>query len=248
MILFWETVVAFTPTGWLLAVTAWRDRDRAVDFSTAWFVSAVAFYVIAARTSSDTWAFYYHILSVAPAALLIGAGYDRFDGGSALPARWQVRQTWQRRIGRTFVVAVVTVFGAGTAVLIHKRDAPTRTEQLLYECSRRFSGSVPRTGQIVVRGGRMFDVYGRPVAYNESMVFAWMDRKGFNYGAEEFSLETIEAIARRGGRFWMVARGDLDDSGLRQEVIRRYDVVSTCEDTFWLVDLGARDRDVTAVP
>jgi hypothetical protein len=118
----------------------------------------------------------------------------------------------------------------------------------MFECSRRFSGSVPETDKIVVRGGRMFDVYGRRVAYNESMVFAWMDRKGFNYGAEDFSLETIEAIARRGGRFWMVARTDLEDSGLRQQVEARYDVVATCEDTFLLVDLGARAPQRTAVP
>ena len=43
----------------------------------------------------------------------------------------------------------------------------------------------------------------------ESMAFAWMDRKGFNYGAEELSAETLARIADRGGRYWIVEQREL---------------------------------------
>jgi hypothetical protein len=247
-VVVWETVVAMTPTGWILAFAAWRSRGRAVEFATAWYVAALVFYVLAARTTTDTWAFYYHILSVAPAALLIGAGFERFGAGAALPESWGVSARWQRALGRACVIISAFVLIAGTAVLIHKRDSTTAHEQAMYACSLELAEAVPPDGLIVVRGGRMVDDSGRPVAYNESMVFAWMDRRGFNYGAEELSTETLDSIAGRGGKFWFVAASDIEQAGLGQTVATRYGLVAECRDAFLLVDLTARPAPAEQTP
>ena len=239
-ILAWETTIAVTPTGWILALAAWRGRGRTVEFVTVWYVAAVFFYVLAARTTTDQWAFYYHIFSVAPMALLLGVGYERFVSGVVLPVSWGIAPRWQRAVGRSCVAATVLALIGGIVVLVHKRDKTNQREHAKYVCSVELADVVPTNEKIVVRGGQMFDESGKPVAYNESMVFAWMDRKGFNYGVEEFSLETLDSIARRGGRFWFVAARDIEDAGLDMEVRSRYSLVGECRDMFLLFDLTNR--------
>ena len=68
------------------------------------------------------------------------------------------------------------------------------------------------------------------------MVFTWMDRKGFNYGHEELSAGTLDHLAARGGRFWMVrhdaVRGDLVDVART-----RYRLVDDCDEGYALYDL-----------
>jgi hypothetical protein len=86
------------------------------------------------------------------------------------------------------------------------------------------------------------------VAYNESMVFAWMDRKGFNYGAEDLSTETLDSIARRGGRFWFVAASDIEQAGLGATVATRYELVAECRDAFVLFDLTANKASAERAP
>jgi 4-amino-4-deoxy-L-arabinose transferase-like glycosyltransferase len=247
-IVAWETAVAVTPAGWLLAFAAWRGRGRPVEFVTAWYIAAVVFYLLAARTTTDQWAFYYHILSIAPMALLMGAGFERLQSGAGLPTRWNVRSEWQRIAGMLCVAATMLAFIVGNALLVYKRDNTTQREREMYLCSVELAEVVPKDGKIVVRGGRMFDQSGRPVAYNESMVFAWMDRKGFNYAVEEFNLETLDAIARRGGRYWFVADQEIKQAGLDEDVRARYQVVGECRGSFSVFDLFNRREPNLALP
>ena len=90
----------------------------------------------------------------------------------------------------------------------------------------------------------MFDGSGRPVAHNRPMLFAWMDRKGFCYGDEQLGLKTLDEIARRGGRDWIVHRGELEEKGLKAKAEQRYRLVAEFRDTYCLYDLrGDRTGD-----
>jgi 4-amino-4-deoxy-L-arabinose transferase-like glycosyltransferase len=55
-------------------------RARVVALSAAWFASVFVFYLIAARTTGDAWAFYYHVVAVPPVALLVGHGIEGARG------------------------------------------------------------------------------------------------------------------------------------------------------------------------
>ncbi len=235
-ILQWETVGVFTPFGWLLAFAALTLPRRQVEPPLVWYGSVFLFYVLAGRTTADRWAYYYHMLSVAPAALLMGGGLVALLDGGAVAARftWLAgRGTAAARVLATGTLALLLV---ATVFLVVRRD---RRQELLpmQRCARQFASLVPPDSRIVVRGGAMHDEHGHPVAHNESMVFAWMDRKGFNYGDDQLGIDTLDAIAARGGRYWMVSRYELDGD-LRTRVEQRYRRVADCADAYTLYDLA----------
>jgi hypothetical protein len=229
----WELLGVFSPIGWVLALAALR-KPRAVELPLVWYGSVLVFYVLTARTSADDWSYYYHFISVAPACLLMGAGLDAFTGpGSSGTTRWW---RWRQWLGAALVVACLAALLGYAGLRIHRRDSHNYAEAL-YRCVVEFREHVPADGRIVVRGGIMFDRYGRPVAHNESMAFAWINRRGFNYADEQLSLETLDYIARRGGRYWIAGESELRAAGLVDSVRSRYGLLARCHqvDTEYLL-------------
>lgn len=217
----WETLGVFSPVGWLLAACAFLGPRRFWKLGAVWYGAACFFYILAARTSGDEWAYYYHCNSVPAACLLMGAGFQnlREQGGQG--------RTPQRLAALAILGATIMGLSTVMGYLMYLRDNNPRLENM-YRCAQAFTSYVPRDSMIIVPGGRMFDELGHPVAYNEPMVFAWMDRKGFNYGVEEFSLETIDELAAKGGEFWFAPRLILKTSGLEEEFEKRYERVASC--------------------
>jgi hypothetical protein len=234
----WETLAVLTPVGWLLAVAALRQPLVRIERPLVWYGAAWVFYVVFARSAADDWAFYYHGLSVGPACLLMGAGVAAFQESRVVPRSggWLVR--WEQRLGGLLVVGTIVGLVAATSYLVYKRDRQPQLRDMR-ACMLAFTTHVPPDGAIVVSGGDMHDQYGRPVAFNESMAFAWMDRKGFNYGREELGSETLDRIAARGGRYW-IARQDEIGPRLRTIVERRYRELARCEPNYTLYDLLVR--------
>jgi hypothetical protein len=229
----WETLGVFTPAGWLLVAAAlawpgaWRRRLL------VWYGAVLLFYVVSARTSGDDWSFYYHALSIAPGCLLMGAGL-----AALLEGRGIGPPAWQRGVAVLAAIGTLAGLAAAGAYLIHRRDS-NADYLAMRTCDLEFARQVPPTGLIVVDGGTMFDEYGTPVAHNESMAFAWMDRKGFNYGTEELAVDTLDAIAARGGQYWIARDRELGRQDLRQQVDARYRRLASCG-TFTLYDLQTR--------
>jgi 4-amino-4-deoxy-L-arabinose transferase-like glycosyltransferase len=239
-ILAWETAVVFTPAGWFLALAALRLPWRRIELPAVWYAAICVFYVLAARTTADRWAYYYHSLSVPPAALLMGTGLALLVERRAIPVRWGRIAEWQRAIGLALAAATIVGSIAVAAYLIDRRDNDRAYRYRMYSCALELAPLVPAVGLIVAHGGSMSDDRGHPVAHNESMLFAWMDRRGFNYGAEALSTATLEAIAARGGRYWVVEQGELERGDLAAQVDARYRRLATCDLGFALYDLRPR--------
>ncbi len=239
-----ETLAVFSPAGWLLALVALR-RPRAVEFPLIWYGAAMMFYVAAARTAADGWAYYYHGISVAPACLLVGAGAVTL--WNAAPAVFLgVSPRWRRLASIVLAVICVAALLGYAGWRIYRRDTRTYGEAL-YRCSAQFRARIPPGGRIVVRGGTLHDEYGRPVAHNESMAFVWLDRRGFSYADEELSLGTLADIVERGGRYWIVTRGQLRAAGLDDEAAQRYRLLQRCGDYLLYELAGDVSRGDTAV-
>src|SRR5262249_39232997 len=152
--------------------------------------------------------------SAAPGCLLMGAGVTALTFREVSPRCWPGLVRWAPRMAGFLAVATLVALMGVTGILIHRRDS--HADYLaMRNCAREFVRYVPATESIVVDGGTMTDEYGHPVAYNESMIFAWMDRRGFNYGREELSIETLDRIAARGGRYWVVGLSELRREGLK---------------------------------
>jgi 4-amino-4-deoxy-L-arabinose transferase-like glycosyltransferase len=73
-----EWTWVWTPFGLLVAAIgiASSPARRAVELGLWWWGALAVFYVVAARTTSAPWGVYYHVVAVAPAALLFGAGAE----------------------------------------------------------------------------------------------------------------------------------------------------------------------------
>ena len=195
-----ELLLVWTPVGVLFFVASLRAR-QSTRLAFWWYVGVLLFYLAAAGTSGDEWAAYYHCISIPSACLLIAAGVQRVRHHP------QIRRLWNW-IG---VAALVVTLIATTLVGLYRRDHDVELSRLR-DCSAELVRYIPKDASIVVRGGRSVDEFDRPVAYNEPMLFAWLDRRGFNYAKDKLSLDTLTSIARRGGQFWIVRRDELDDS------------------------------------
>jgi hypothetical protein len=227
----WETLFVFTPCGWLLFLAALGASKRRLQPELIWYGAVWVFYVLAARTSGDDWAYYYHCSSVAPACLLMGAGYDRLVGRLHAKPRLV--------LGACTLLALLLM----TTFLIYKRD--TNDDLLpVREASLQFALDVPPSGMIVVKGGKKVDEKGFPVAYNEPMVFAWMDRKGFNYAPEDLSLATLEELCSRGGRYWVMRESEIPGmpEGMIEEVEKRFVLLANGPGGYRLYDLKPADK------
>jgi hypothetical protein len=223
----WETVAVFSPVGWLLALAALCLPWARIELPLLWYGAVAIFYVGAGRTTGDQWSYYYHSLSAAPGALLMGGGLAALRDRQVLPPHWRRLWGWQPQLGG--LLAALTVGGllVTAALLIGHRDSDHGGARAHYLCSRELAVQVPPGGRIVVRGGRSRDAHGHAVAWNASMAFAWMDRKGFNYPAETVDAATLDALAARGGRYWIAAPEDFD-AGAGAWVNRRYRLLATC--------------------
>jgi 4-amino-4-deoxy-L-arabinose transferase-like glycosyltransferase len=230
----WETLGVLSPVGWLLAGAALAGRRTVYAPALVWYSAVWAFYVVAARTSGDDWAYYYHSSSAAPACLLMGAGVAALLERESPPQAWFTR--WRKGIVAGLSACTLAGLLAVAAFLIHLRDS-NASLLAMRNCALELADKIPPSEKIVVKGGRMFDEQGHPVAFNEPMVFAWMDRKGFNYGLEEQNIETLDRIAARGGRYWMVLRRDLEQEGLRPAP-QRYRLVAEYGEKYVLYDLS----------
>jgi hypothetical protein len=78
-----EVLFVFSIAGVLLLALAARPTpDRNVKHVLAWYLAIAIYYVVTLRTTHAQWAWYYHVVSVAPAALLCGWGAARVLGFS----------------------------------------------------------------------------------------------------------------------------------------------------------------------
>lgn len=104
-----QVVNVFALGGLVLAAVALlrRPRPPVVWLAGIWTLASLVFLVIAIRTTASGWAFYYHALTVGPAALLIGAGFGRIAALRPEPRAW--------RLGRQ--AGLVAALAGGAVVL-----------------------------------------------------------------------------------------------------------------------------------
>ncbi len=228
-LLKWETLGVFSPGGWLLVAAAVAGGVRRIERPLVWYAAVWIFYLAAAKTTSADWAYYYHASSVAPGCLLMGAGLAAITEGRVLPRRW----AW---IGPALGAATIVTLVGLVGVYIRLRDGRDDLRPM-WECSRAFARVVPPDGLLVVAGSAD-DGFGWTGAYNVSMPFAWMDRRGFNYPENRLGPDALDRIAAAGGRWWMARRAELERDDLRAVVDRKYRLVASCDSQYFLYDLA----------
>lgn len=231
----WQTIGVLMPLGWILLLAARRAPRFATALPLAWLVSVWIMLFVSARTTAQNWAFYYHAIAVAPACLLMGAGIAALRGRDAARVLGLPPGHLRQLVGAALMAGTLVLSMAATVVVVRRRDESEKL-RALRDCGLHFLTQIPPEGRIVVRGGSMYGSYGNPVAHDQSMLFAWLDRKGFTYGDQELSITLLTAFASRGGRYW-IAEADELRGPLRQRVAERFRLLAQCEPRYYLYDL-----------
>ena len=156
----------------------------------------LAFYLAAFRTTSSGWAYYYHIASVPPAILLMAAGAE-FGWRSAAG-----RPVWKVLLASVF--AAILLWDTFGIVQVVKEK---RTTSDIYKEAMTLRPLLAEPGLIVVPGGPSRGPTGFPVAYNASHLFYWLDRKGFNFTADNaLTMDDLHWYENHGVRYFILGK------------------------------------------
>lgn len=225
-----EGLFVWTPLGWIFLAAMFFIRKRTDVFRIVfwWLAGIGAYFLIAIRTIGDSWAAYYHVVAVPPAALAIGAVIGELS---------RRRPSDLLRFERRAVAAgLALVFGFQVFLVV--RDFHPRKFEPFYACAEAFAPLIPEGALILASGGRSRDQFDRPVAYNASYFFYWMDRKGWNIPVETASLEAVREFARKGARYFVCERGFLSwRPGLEESLRAEFPAAAECSEAI-LFNIG----------
>lgn len=103
-----ELFYGWMPTGLILALLALvlSKNTKVIKYCLYWLIAIFAYYLLAARTTSDSWAIYYHVVSIPPVALMIGACVEALTN-----VKFQKPLLRSFGVGSLVLIAVVTIAG-----------------------------------------------------------------------------------------------------------------------------------------
>ena len=101
-----EITYVWLPTGVALVLLGFLARTPLLQLEIFWMTALAIYYFVTARTSADDWAYYYHVLTVPLAALMIGHGMQTLARNGSNKA--------------AFVSAMLAIPAAGAAYLTVK--------------------------------------------------------------------------------------------------------------------------------
>lgn len=220
----------------IAAFTVWYKGDSdVVRHSLFWFAGIFIFDFIAARTTADPWARYYHIFSVPPAALLFGCGAE-----SLIPYYKDVKTSLAEKLTagnltQAVIVAALWICVAATFLLDMRQNINGRRLRNVpasgKECSAEFASRMSRPGSILVSGGNAFDEDGYPVAYDAPYMFYWLERKGFVIPAEKRSAQDVQYYADLGAEYFVADKKYVDHPpSRRNELSTAFSLIDECRD------------------
>lgn len=225
------------------AFAVWKGiRDHSAKHALVWLLSAVTIYIIAARTTSEDWASYYHIFSVPSAALLFGFGVNKLaDFSRASADTFSLRST-PANILRTVVILSIGIAVFATLSLDARQLRGHFAEHLIEDPSfafaRRIKPLLKNEGLIVASGGHCVDEKGYPVAYNASYMFYWLERKGWNVCVEEQSIGKIAEYRASSAKYFVAQKSALRAKASFENTLRLTYPVIAESDEFVAFDLS----------
>ena len=229
--------------GVLVAVFGvWRGRrEVATCHSVIWLASVFIFYVLASRTTADEWAYYYHVFSVAPFAVLFGSGVSKLGEMFRETANSYSSISLSVKLLRGVAAALVTA-SMMLAFTLEARQVKAdfqdgRSHSPGYVFAAEVKDKLTKPGLILASGGHCKDPDGYQVAYNASYMFYWLDRKGWNVCVEDQSAAAVRSYSDKGAVYFVAEAKYLRETpGLETELRQTYDLVADNSD-FAVFDL-----------
>jgi 4-amino-4-deoxy-L-arabinose transferase-like glycosyltransferase len=198
------------------AFAIWRGyKEDTARHALVWLAAIFAFYLVAARTTSEDWAAYYHAFSIAPVALLFGFAIKKlWDYTREIVDNYSRRNVIQLLSNFAIVcVVIVAVFASLRVEAMQDKAnfAENHTDSPAIEFARRIQPELLTPGLLVASGGRCRDEKGYQLAYNASYMFYWLDRKGWNICVEDQSVDRLRNLAHQGAPYFIGERRYMDE-------------------------------------
>lgn len=227
------------------AFAIWKGyRERPAQHSLLWLASIFALYILAARTTSEDWANYYHVFSIPPVALIFGFSIKKLrDHAREFGDRFSRRSTVSN-LGRIavllFVVAAIFASLLLEAKQVRANFLGKRVSDKAQACADKIRPVMKTDGLIVASGGHCVDKKGYALAYNASFMFYWLERKGWNICIEDQTIDKIDNYAAKGAKYFVAQKSMMRQKPEFEPGLRtRFGVIAEC-DEFLLFDLTAR--------
>ncbi len=209
----------------------------------AWAFALAAYYVVSGRTTSESWAIHYHIVSLPVAALLIGKAASGIEERvSKLVQAGDWKSARARLMAGACAVGYLVLLATIADQVRHTRwFLRPNNYWAIYDCAKQFEPHLERNSLIVASGAFEKDQHGLPRAYNTPYVFFWTHTKGFTLGDSDQNVTKLEELRSRGARFFVCERKSLKNApGFEDELRTHFRVVSEHEKAL-LVDLSPRE-------
>lgn len=206
-----------------------------------WILSVAVFYIVAARTSADSWAYYYHIFSIPAFSILMGSSvieiYEEYS--SALRQGYKKIQSIWFFMRSSFIIFLLCLFIfyftlSSFQYLVHTKSEVFQTSPF-YKCKDSLIKIIPEKSLILVNGGLKRDKLGHPHAYNTSYFFYWLNRKGYNISIEDLSIENVLLFKEKGVSFFLAEERTVHFVPGFEEILRkRFNVIYECNGSILL--------------
>lgn len=225
--LVWTVPGALLAATALPAVATWPGRVVLY-----WIGALAIYYVCTIVTTGAPWAYYYHVVTVPPAALAIGLAIE-------LHLRPMLRQ---RRLQlRGALAAGMLLAALALQVKLLRWQTHPHQWDVSYACAMQFQKEIPPGTRIAASGGLDRDAeWGFRIPGDAPHFFFWMDRQGFSIHEPDHTIAKLEEVKRHGARFFVAelfALGRGAPPGFEDELRRHYRLASECEMAL-LFDLG----------
>lgn len=245
-ILYSELTAVWAIFGVVIGIFAvWRGiGEKIIRFCLLWLAAIFVMYCIAARTTADDWAVYYHIFSVPPVALIFGFGIKKFWEYLQSFVSFFSEQSFFSKLVKTFV-SIIFLLALGATFFFEAKEIRTnlfehRTTDKSFNHAAEIKPLLKNDGLILVSGERCFDRDGYPTAYNASFMFYWLERKGFNICVENQSLKNVRDFAAKGARYFVAQKNLLPEKPNFEDELRQNFPIVTENDEFYVFDLSIR--------
>ncbi|MDH7513627.1 MAG: glycosyltransferase family 39 protein [Clostridiales bacterium] len=216
--------------GFLGLMRAWKPRTQRLLIY--WLIALASFYVLTGRTTGESWATYYHIVSTPCAALLMGQSISwvlaERDGKSKLNSIPRLLTPKRKALALALAILFISVicFEVRLVARYFRSGAPNA----LFKCAENFRNFVPSGTMIAVTGGSKFDQLGMLRAYDRPYMFFWLDCKGFVIANEDLSIEYVRVLQNKGTKFLVAEKRDLKlAAGLEEKLASSFLKTAECE-------------------
>ena len=227
------------------AFAIWRGAsEKPAKHALVWLAAAFVFYLLAARTTSQDWAHYYHVFSVPPVALVFGFGVKKlWDYALEFVNGFSARGR-AANLSRVFiflvVIAAIVLSLMSEAKQVHANFRSRWVVEPAFVWTAKVKRLLKNDGLIVASGGHCVDKSGYMLAYNASYMFYWLERRGWSICVEEQSMNKVRTLAERGAKYFVAQTSMLNEKpGFTAELRLAYPVVDESGE-FFLFDLAAQ--------